>query len=107
VISSFLPRVLREIHGRGAAIPLGLICETRKQLARWSDLPVQYVIPEQTLIHQKTIHEIHSSGRKVLVWTVNAKSAMKRLVAWGVDGIIGDDPGKLAGALGGKSNRKS
>jgi glycerophosphoryl diester phosphodiesterase len=105
-VSSFFPEILEALHAKDPVLPLGLICETRKQLARWSELPVRYVIPKQTFIREKTIDEIHSSGRKVFVWTVNAKSAMKRLTAWGVDGIIGDDPGNLVGMLGGKSNRK-
>ena len=35
VVSSFLPEVLQTIHLVDAAIPLGLICETRIQLSRW------------------------------------------------------------------------
>src|SRR5579863_7420479 len=49
VVSSFLPEVLQTIHGLDATLPLGLICETRVQLSRWRELPVEFVIPHFAL----------------------------------------------------------
>jgi glycerophosphoryl diester phosphodiesterase len=96
VVSSFLPDVLQAIHGLDAATPLGLICETRVQFGRWLRLPVEYVIPHRTLLRQELIAEVKASGRKILVWTVNIPADMKRFSQWGVDGIISDDPERLA-----------
>jgi glycerophosphoryl diester phosphodiesterase len=110
VVSSFLPEVLHAIHAVDAAIPLGLICETRVQFSRWLQLPVEYVIPHYTLMRQdrisedvisedvisKHISEIKAAGKKILVWTVNVPAEMKRFAQWGVDGIISDDPKRLA-----------
>jgi glycerophosphoryl diester phosphodiesterase len=100
VVSSFLPEVLRAIRSLDATIPLGLICETRSEFALWSSLPVQYVIPHHKLIRRSTIAELKDKGCKVIVWTVNSATGMKRFAEWGVDGIISDSPGKLALLLG-------
>jgi len=97
VISSFLPAVLQTIHSLDETLPLGLICETRAQLARWRELPVEYVIPQYQLVGQDTIVEIKNAGKKILVWTVNAVDDMKRFCEWEVDGIISDNPKLLAG----------
>jgi glycerophosphoryl diester phosphodiesterase len=90
VISSFIPEVLARINADDGEIPLGLICETLAQLSRWTELPVQYVILHSKLAQQEVISEIHDAGKKVFVWTVNSSSAVKRLVARGVNGIISD-----------------
>jgi glycerophosphoryl diester phosphodiesterase len=45
----------------------------------------------------------HALGLKVVVWTVNNPADMRRVVAWGVDGVISDRPDllrKMAGELG-------
>jgi glycerophosphoryl diester phosphodiesterase len=90
VVSSFLPDVLIELSIRSESIPLGMICEDQKQLRRWRDLPLQYVIPEFSLITQELVQQVHDAGRMLLAWTVNDKPTMLRLADWGVDGIISD-----------------
>ena len=96
VISSFLPEVLQTVRAVDANAPLGLICETRGQFAIWATPPVDYVILHNSLTEQDVITEIKSAGRKVLVWTLNSAKEMKRFSKWGVDGIISDDPERLA-----------
>jgi glycerophosphoryl diester phosphodiesterase len=96
VVSSFLPAELRTLHEIDAAIPLGLICETHEQFSLWPTLPVIYVIPRYTLVRQRVVAKIRETGTKILVWTVNVPSDMKRFSAWGVDGIISDHPQRLA-----------
>jgi glycerophosphoryl diester phosphodiesterase len=106
VVSSFLPDVLEATHAVDAAIPLGLICETRVQFSRWLQLPVEYVIPHYTLvgrdrisedvISEDVISQIKAAGKKIFVWTVNVPADMKRFSKRGVDGIISDDPKRLA-----------
>lgn len=43
----------------------------------------------------KSFKEAHALGLAVVPWTVNNESDMRRLVAWGVDGIISDYPDLL------------
>ncbi len=101
VVSSFLPEVLRQTHAQDSAIPLGLICETRAELARWKDLPVEYVIPHHKLADPEGISMIRGAGKKILVWTVNDAQAMLRFAQAGVDGIISDDTDLLERTLAG------
>ena len=90
VVSSFLPEVLLAIRAEDADVPLGLICETRGELLRWKDLPVDYVIPHHKLATAALLRELKDAGKKSLVWTVNDRAEMARFRNLGVDGIISD-----------------
>jgi glycerophosphoryl diester phosphodiesterase len=92
VVSSFLPAVLKTIHDLDPHIPLGLICETRAELSRWTELPVEYVIPQYQLLGQVLLAQIKTEGKKIFVWTVNAPADARRFSEWGVDGIVSDNP---------------
>jgi glycerophosphoryl diester phosphodiesterase len=110
VVSSFLPEVLQAVQGLDATAPLGLICETRVQFSRWQQLPVQYVIPHYALVPQDItsehfFSELKAAGKKILVWTVNVPADMKRFSKWGVDGIISDNPKRLALTLRGQMEK--
>jgi len=99
VVSSFLPRVLHSVREEDVSIPLGLICETEAELAKWHKLAIEYVIPHRKLLKRKLIAAWKGAGKKILVWTVNDPSEMRRLGEWGVDGIISDDAGLLVRTL--------
>lgn len=100
VVSSFIPDVVMNLEARSASVSIGIICETPAQLARWRDLPVDYVIPHHALATWLLVRDIQQAGLKVLVWTVNDKDAMLRLADWGVDGIISDETELLVRTLG-------
>jgi glycerophosphoryl diester phosphodiesterase len=99
VVSSFIPDVVMDLEVRSSSVSTGLICETPAQLAGWHNLPVDYVIPHQSLVDRLLVQYIHDAGLKILVWTVNEKEAMLRLADWGVDGIISDETELLAHTL--------
>jgi glycerophosphoryl diester phosphodiesterase len=91
LVSSFLPEVLETLKALDAAIPLGLICETRTELERWNDLPVEYLIPHRRLVQRDLVQEFQEAGKKVLPWTVNAAAEMRQFAGWGIDGLISDN----------------
>jgi glycerophosphoryl diester phosphodiesterase len=91
VVSSFLPEVLRSIHAEDSNIPLGLICETERELSCWTELPVAYVIPHYSLFDSTLMKQLSDAEKKVLVWTVNSPDEMRHFRHAGVDGIISDD----------------
>jgi len=101
VVSSFLPEVVLAMHAGEAAIPAGLICETRAELLRWTDLPITYVVPHRKLVDARLVQQVQRAGKKILVWTVNSPAKMQQLRDWGADGIISDDTSLLARTLGG------
>jgi glycerophosphoryl diester phosphodiesterase len=90
VISSFVPKILSELSARDRSLPLGIICETQRQLSSWQDLPVEYVIAKESLVSRELLSETRSAGKKLFVWTVNSKKSILRLTEWRVDGIISD-----------------
>ena len=99
VVSSFVPDVVMELEALSSSVSVGIICETPAQLARWRELPVDYVIPHQSLVDQLLVQDVQHAGLRIFVWTVNDPEAMRRLAAWGVDGIISDETKLLVGTL--------
>ena len=62
--------------------------------------------PEDTQLTKETLDEAHRLGLKVVVWTWPEHSGttfdvalVSKLIDWGVDGIITDDPGMLISML--------
>jgi glycerophosphoryl diester phosphodiesterase len=103
VVSSFQPGTLKSVHALDDTVPLGLICEFTTQLRLWDELPVQYVIPHHALVDAELIRKIKGAGKKILVWTVNARADMERFAALGVEGVISDDTDLLCRTLSARS----
>jgi glycerophosphoryl diester phosphodiesterase len=99
VVSSFLPEVLRTVHAKDSEIPLGLICETKDELRRWTELPVEFVVPHHTLITPTLISQLKAVRKKIIIWTVNTAVSMRRFAGYEVDGIISDNTSLLCRTL--------
>jgi glycerophosphoryl diester phosphodiesterase len=91
LISSFLPEVLTAIHNLDAEIPLGFLCETRRQLRGWRQMPVEWVIPQCELADKELVETVQAAGKKIMVWTVNRAEHMRQFAEWGVDAVISDE----------------
>jgi glycerophosphoryl diester phosphodiesterase len=48
--------------------------------------------PEHASLTEAAVREAHALGLRVVPWTVNQPDDMRRLIAWGVDGLISDRP---------------
>lgn len=92
VVSSFLAEVILDIAETDPQIPLGFIFDDVIGLRAYPNLPVGYLMPRYDLLSRELVEAFHRDGYKVLTWTANRTSEMKRLVGWGVDGLISDDP---------------
>lgn len=109
IVSSFLPEVIAHFHELKADFPLGLICENRRQLAKWKDLPIQALMLKRGLVNRKLIDDVKSTtplkpkglngAPQIFVWTVNSASEMKEFADMGVNGIISDDTKLLVKTL--------
>ena len=55
-----------------------------------------YQVPEcaegTRIVSPRFIRHAHSAGLKVQVWTVDEEADMRRLLSWGVDGLISNRP---------------
>ena len=51
--------------------------------------------PDMADLTLEALEEAQALGLKVIVWTVNAEADIRRLMEWGVDGIISDYPDLL------------
>jgi glycerophosphoryl diester phosphodiesterase len=97
LFSSFHPVTLLKARRLMPEIPAAILATpgwtgalSRSWLGRL--MSSEFVHPYLTDVDQAFIDRQHALGRKVNVWTVNDPEDMRRLVRWGVDGIITDDP---------------
>ena len=66
-----------DLEARSSSVRIGIICETAAQLARWRELPVDCVIPHQSLVNRLLVQDIQRAGRRIFVWTVNDEEDMR------------------------------
>jgi glycerophosphoryl diester phosphodiesterase len=94
-------RVLRYWHEKYPAVTLVALVENvrgvEKNLADLGFTPAVYSPYYQLLTGKAAVDKIHGLGMKVIPWTVNNPDDMRRLKAWGVDGIITDYPDRIKG----------
>jgi glycerophosphoryl diester phosphodiesterase len=57
--------------------------------------------PEFGTLTRAGVAEAHDLRLRVIPWTVNGRVAMRRLMDWGVDGLITDRPDRAAAVLAG------
>lgn len=53
----------------------------------------------------RLVRELHGMGVQIHVWTVNDPADMKRMLDWGVDGLVTDYPDRLAMVLHERNGR--
>jgi glycerophosphoryl diester phosphodiesterase len=63
--------------------------------ARADALSLHHVV-----VSAEAVRRCHVGGVAVLAWTVNDRAALDRVLAFGVDGVVTDDPGLLRGQGG-------
>jgi glycerophosphoryl diester phosphodiesterase len=97
LFSSFLPSNLKRTRSLLPDTPRGLLALSgwlgwwaRSFGFNFGDYQAQHPSLRDTTPQQ--IARVHRLKRRVNVYTVNAAEDMRRLINWGVDGIITDDP---------------
>ncbi len=96
IVSSFFPEVLARLRQLEPSLPLGFICNRPEYAQLWTELPISVFVPQYELVSQKIVDEVHGRRLKLFAWTVNQRDDLLRLAAWGVDGLISDDPALLS-----------
>ncbi len=92
IVSSFYPEILARLRELDSDLPLGFICDREYALDAWADIPAQVILPRHDLLRPQLVNDVHSSGRRIMAWTVNQPDQMRRVAQVGVDGVISDFP---------------
>ena len=98
VIQSFDPSILEEVHRQNPDLSTSLLVENDDDVAtnlrRLSFKPDHYS-PAFSMVDKKLVKELGERDIALLVWTVNDKDDMRRMIKLGVKGIITDHPDRL------------
>jgi glycerophosphoryl diester phosphodiesterase len=98
IVQSFDPAILEAVHADRSDIQLALLVENtdglRKNLARLTFTPAIYS-PHFSTADERLLKEVRELGIDLVVWTVNEKDDIRRMLDLGVDGIISDYPDRV------------
>lgn len=96
-IQSFDVRTLQYLHQKYPEFKTVLLVENKmsieENLKTLGFKPNVYS-PEFILLDKNKVGFLHKKGIKVIPWTVNNPEDMKRIISFGVDGIISDYPNR-------------
>ena len=105
IFSSFLPRNLRILRkmqpkAKTALLISGGVPGYLLSTALLRSLSPEIVHPPLDVVDHRLVRQEHKNGRCVNVWTVNDPQSARKLIDWGVDGLITDDPLGILELLG-------
>jgi glycerophosphoryl diester phosphodiesterase len=97
LISSFDFKALLKLNRLNPKIRIGIIpSKSSDTLSKFTSKIAAYSIHiNKDYVSKKIVREIHSSGLKIFVWTVNSVKEIKRIKSFGVDGIFSNYPDRL------------
>ncbi len=99
-VSSFDPLALIRLAKEGLHCPMALLYNQPELLELAPCLPIAGVHPHHSQLDARRVSQFKDRGWFVNVWTVNQPELAQQLLAWGVDGLIGDYPQVLKTAAG-------
>jgi glycerophosphoryl diester phosphodiesterase len=94
-IQSFDHRILQYFHKMYPDVTLAILEESEQDVERVIEIlgfKPEIYSPHFKLLKPKKVKWLHDNGVKVIVWTVNTREDMGKMIAMGVDGIITDYP---------------
>lgn len=98
LFSSFYDPVLARLRALEPAARIGLLISHRlpvRILERARALGAEAIHPEATVVDEELVADAHTAGLAVYAFTVDDVAEMRRLLAWGVDGIFTNHPDRL------------
>jgi len=104
VLASFESSLVREAADLAPSIPRMLISEGRGSVAGLGRLLVAcgaqgISVNRRAIRRPEFVHHFHARGFVVWAWTVNDVPTARRLIGWGTDGLVGDNPALLKGLI--------
>jgi glycerophosphoryl diester phosphodiesterase len=103
--SSFNHLLIRDMARRAPDVPRALLYAEDMPLPLrklWLAPLIRHEFqhPHHSLVTQDMAHEQRAQGRGINAWTVNDPVDIRRMIAAGVSGIIGDSPESMRAVLG-------
>ena len=100
-IQSFDPRALQAMAAADPTVTLAALADRRAHMEPLLKATGARILsPRHTELTREDLAAFQGRGIKVIPWTVNELADMKRLISWGVDGIITDYPDRLLSLAG-------
>lgn len=108
VIKSFDPQLLNQLHRDYPQVRISYLVSKsgiNKNLSYLNFTP-DYYSPRHKLIKSaKFVDSVKAKNMKLVPWTVNRKRKIKKMLSYGVDGVITDYPERALEILGRKSGK--
>ncbi len=97
IVSSFQHHELEDVFKRDKNIPLGVLTKANvaEAIEFAETINAVAIHPNYALLTPENVQQAKAKGYKVNTWTVNDEETIDRMKAYGVDGIISDNPDKL------------
>jgi glycerophosphoryl diester phosphodiesterase len=102
VVASLAPEIPLSPGRRGVAAfaaALRLRRPVPSRLRRYAALQLPVRVAGRPFLTPRLVEAAHAAGLAVHAWTVDEPGEIRRLVGLGVDGVMSDRPGVLAGVL--------
>ena len=100
VVQSFDPAALTAVRKLAPELTLAALADARKDFdPMLKATGARILSPRHTELRASDIKRYQARGVRVIPWTVNRVDEMRRLMKWGVDGIITDRPDLLVKLL--------
>lgn len=99
--SSFRPYLLYQARDLAPDIPCGLLYSplSAGSLLLAPITPYEARHPYFAMVRERSVRRVHRRGLRIFVWTLDEPDTARRLAAWGVDGIITNEPTEILHAL--------
>ncbi|WP_242084378.1 glycerophosphodiester phosphodiesterase [Aestuariivivens sediminis] len=97
LVSSFQHHELEDLFKRDKTIPLGVLTKANvvEAIEFAETIHAVAIHPNFALLTYENVKYAQALGYKVITWTVNDKETIERMINYGVDGIISDNPDQL------------
>ena len=95
IIQSFDAAALVAVRELAAEISRAYLVRDRNYQKQIDDGTATIISPKHVSLRQGDVARLQDQGIPVIPWTVNSPKDIRRLIAWGVDGIISDYPDRV------------
>jgi glycerophosphoryl diester phosphodiesterase len=100
IVQSFNPEALRAVGALAPDLPRALLV---RKPGQYDDLlaasGATILSPKHTQLREADVRRFQERGIPVIPWTVNEPGDIRRMLEWGVDGVISDYPDRVIAAL--------